>query len=78
MFVFQEGYDPVAERAFREIATLTRGAYCRFDASSAAELRDLLRAVAVYAAGGREALVDLGRREGGAIKLLAHSLDRSK
>ena len=77
MFVFQEGHDPVAERAFREIATLTGGAYCRFDASSAAELRDLLRAVAVYAAGGREALEDLGRREGGTIKRLTHSLGRS-
>ena len=78
VFVFHEGYDHVAERAFREIATLTGGAYCRFDASSAAELRDLLRAVAVYAAGGREALEDFGRREGGAIKLLAHSLGRGK
>ncbi len=78
VFVFHEGHDHVAERAFREIATLTGGAYCRFDASSAAELRDLLRAVAVYAAGGREALEDFGRREGGAIKLLAHSLGRGK
>ena len=78
VFLFHEGYDPVAERAFREIATLTGGAYCRFDASSAAELRDLLRAVAVYAAGGHEALEDFGRREGGAIKLLAHSLGRGK
>ena len=30
-FMFQEGDDPVAEQAFREIARLTRGAYCRFD-----------------------------------------------
>ena len=33
-FVFQEGHDPVAEQAFREIARLTRGAYCRFDLSA--------------------------------------------
>ena len=78
VFVFHEGYDPLAERAFRAVATLTGGAYCRFDASSAAELRDLLRAVAIYAAGGREALEDLSRREGGAIKLLTHSLGRGK
>ena len=78
VFVFHEGHDLVAERAFREIASLTRGAYCRFDASSAAELRDLLRAVAVYAAGGREALEDLSRREGGTVKLLAHSLRRGQ
>ena len=29
-FMFQEGYDPVCEQAFREIAHLTHGAYCRF------------------------------------------------
>ena len=29
-FMFQEGYDPICEQAFREIARLTRGAYCRF------------------------------------------------
>lgn len=74
VFIFHEGYDPNAERAFDEIARLTAGACCRFDASSAAELRDLLRAVATYAAGGRSALKALGKREGGAIRLLEHSL----
>jgi hypothetical protein len=59
-FLFQEGTDPVAERAFREIARLTKGAYCRFDAGSAAQLQALLSAVAVYAAGGRKALAALG------------------
>lgn len=63
VFLFQEGYDANAERAFREIARLTKGAYCRFDAGSAAQLRDLLSAVAVYAAGGRTALERL-RYEG--------------
>jgi hypothetical protein len=62
VFLFQEGSDPRAERAFREIARLTKGAYCRFDAGSAAQLRDLLSAVAVYAAGGRKALEALGRQ----------------
>jgi hypothetical protein len=72
-FVFQEGRDPVAEQAFREIARLTRGAYCRFDAGSAHELAELLRAVAAYAAGGMKALADLKARHGGggAVKLLA-------
>jgi len=59
VFLFQEGHDPVAERAFKEIARLTGGAWCRFDAGSAAQLRELLAAVAVYAAGGREALKQL-------------------
>jgi len=71
-FVFQEGSDPAAEQAFREIARLTRGAYCRFDISAAHELAELLRAVAVYAAGGMKALADLkARHSSGAVKLLA-------
>ena len=56
VFMFQEGTDPDAARAFGEIARLTGGAHCRFDEGSAARLRDLLSAVAVYAAGGRPAL----------------------
>lgn len=55
-FMFQEGHDPLAESTFRRVANITRGAYCRFDASSAQQLRELLQAVAVYAAGGRKAL----------------------
>jgi hypothetical protein len=70
-FVFQEGYDPDVERTFRNIARLTRGAYCRFNAGAADELRDLLRAVAAYAAGGLKALSDLsGRRNIAAMRLL--------
>src|SRR6478736_5625110 len=56
VFMFQEGHDPAAEQAFLEIARLTGGAWCRFDPAAAAQLRDLLRAAAAYAAGGREAL----------------------
>src|SRR5207253_4564456 len=61
-FVFQEGHDPVAEQAFREIARLTRGAYCRFDLTAAGELSALLRAAAAYAAGGIKALTALSAR----------------
>jgi hypothetical protein len=32
--------------------------------------------VAVYAAGGRKALADLGARRGGAIRQLSHDLKR--
>jgi hypothetical protein len=72
VFVFQEGHDAVAEQAFREIARLSRGAYCRFDMSAANELAELLRAVAAYAAGGVKALADLkARHNSGAVKLLA-------
>jgi hypothetical protein len=62
VFLFQEGNDRKAERAFREIARLTKGAYCRFDAGSAQQLKELLAAVAVYAAGGRKALAALSGR----------------
>ncbi|HET7910957.1 MAG TPA: VWA domain-containing protein [Pseudolabrys sp.] len=72
VFMFQEGGDPIAENAYREIARLSRGAYCRFDTGSAHQLGELLRAVAAYAAGGLRALKDLSaRRSSGAQKLLA-------
>jgi hypothetical protein len=74
VFLFQENRDPVAERAFKEIARLTRGAWCPFDLSSAARLRKLLSAVAVYAAGGMAALEDMGKREGGAAVVLIEQM----
>jgi hypothetical protein len=65
MFMFHEGRDMAAASAFKQIANLSGGAFCRFDSSSAGALKDLLRAVAVYAAGGRKALSDRssGNRE---------------
>lgn len=56
MFMFQEGQDAAAERAFREIAKLTNGAYFRLDSASPGVLAELLGAVAAYATGGRSAL----------------------
>src|ERR1700719_5031902 len=70
VFMFQEGNDGDAEQAFREIARLTGGAWCRFDPGAAAQLRELLRAAAAYAAGGREALLLLSKSASGAAKLL--------
>lgn len=64
MFLFHEGYDPVAAMGFKQLAELTRGAYCRFDANSAQQLKELLSAVAVYAAGGRKALENFNKRQG--------------
>ena len=75
-FVFHEGYDEVAARSFQQIAKLAGGAYCHFDATSARQLRELLRAVAAYVAGGRAALEDLVRREGGMVRQLEHQLKR--
>jgi len=70
-FFFQEGHNPEAERAFRHLARLTDGAHCRFDANSPQQLRDLLGAVAAYAAGGRQALADLSQRSSREVRLLA-------
>ena len=70
-FLFQEGHNPEAERAFRHLARLTDGAHCRFDANSPQQLRDLLGAVAAYAAGGRQALADLSQRSSREVRLLA-------
>lgn len=75
-FLFQEGHDPAAERAFRHVARLTQGAYCHFDAGSAQQLRDLLSAVAVYAAGGHRALDAFGRRHGGLVRQLTHQVGK--
>ena len=43
-------------RVPRDRAKITHGAYARFDAGAADQLRDLLKAVAAYAVGGRQAL----------------------
>ena len=67
-FMFQEGRDRLVEQTFQDIARLTRGAYCRFDPGAARQLAELLRAVAVFAAGGMPALA--ARHDAGAIKLL--------
>ncbi len=73
-FVFQEGREPVAEQVFREIARLTNGAFCRFDSASARQLGDLLRAVAAFAAGGRQALSDMRDRGAAGARLLLEQM----
>ena len=73
-FMFHEGGDPVARNAFQQIARLSGGAFCPFDASSPQQLRDLLAAVAVYAAGGRRALADFSQRRGGDVLRLTHQV----
>ncbi len=60
LFMFQEGSDATAEKAFREIAKLTRGAYFKLDANAPKVLAELLGAVAAYASGGKPALESKG------------------
>ncbi|WP_255312416.1 VWA domain-containing protein [Kiloniella majae] len=61
-FIFHEGGDPIAATAFKQFARLSGGAYCPFDEGAAQQLKDLLTAVAVFAAGGRKALADYSRK----------------
>lgn len=74
VFMFQEGNDPLAEFAFKQIAKLSGGAYCRFDGSSADTLRKLLSAVAVFAAGGRRALENHAKKAGGEVLRIANQM----
>jgi hypothetical protein len=67
-FVFGEGDDPIATPIFREMARLSNGAYARFDAGSAHQLAELLKAVAVFATGGLTALSNL--KTEASVKLL--------
>jgi hypothetical protein len=69
-FMFQEGDDRNVEKAFREIARLTGGAYEKFDAGAAHRLEALLRAAAAYAAGGMAALETQAARDSAARLLL--------
>jgi hypothetical protein len=68
-FFFHEGGDPVAGQAFRSLARLSGGAYAPFDLNAAGMLQSLLEAVAVYAAGGRSALLALAGRSSAAASL---------
>ena len=73
-FIFHEGGEPVSARAMKQIAKLSGGAYCPFDMGSAKQLSELLRAVAVYSAGGRRALEDYSRRAGGKVPQLTRQV----
>lgn len=74
LFIFQERDDPLASRAFSEMARLSSGAHLTFDNAASAELSRLLKAVAVYAAGGRKALADRSRQGDGGARLLLEKL----
>jgi hypothetical protein len=73
-FLFHEGNDANARQGFEQVAKLTGGACCRFDANSAEELKSLLGAVAAYAAGGRPALLAYGEGRRGPVALLTRQV----
>jgi hypothetical protein len=78
VFVFHEGGLEPAGSVFRQIAQITHGAYSVFDARSPQQLRDLLKAVAIFAAGGRKALENFGAKAGGLVLKLTHQMGGGK
>ncbi len=54
--------------------TRNRAPILRLPSRVAQQLRDLLSAVAVYAAGGRKALADYSGRKGGVVQQLTHQV----
>ncbi|GAB6053324.1 hypothetical protein JCM17960_21440 [Magnetospira thiophila] len=77
-FLFQEGSDPVAAFGFGQVAKLTGGATLQFDPNSPRMLSDLLKAVAVFAAGGRGMLDQMALEQGGEMLRLTRSLTSTK
>lgn len=76
VFLFQEGRDRATEDAFKQMARLSNGAYCHFDATSANQLQDLLSAVAVFAAGGHKALQNFSKKAGSQVLQLTQQLSK--
>jgi hypothetical protein len=74
LFMFQERDDPGARKAFMECARLSGGAYSQFDQASITHLKELLRAVAVYAAGGYRALKNFSKSSTKEVKLIEQQL----
>jgi hypothetical protein len=74
VFIFHEGNDSTAERAFRHISQLSGGAYCQFDQHSPQLMRELLGAIAVYASGGHRALENFSQGKSAALLRLTRQL----
>jgi len=73
VFMFQEGDDPHIAEVYAELARITGGAHCKFDAAAAQRLADLLKAVAAFATGGIRALAD---QQTAAARLLLTQIKR--
>ncbi|MBH68343.1 MAG: hypothetical protein CMM58_08325 [Rhodospirillaceae bacterium] len=75
-FCFLEGNDPIATIGFQQLAKLTNGAYCAFDSGSAGQLKELLKAVAVFAAGGFNELEKYSKIVKGEALRLSHQIKK--
>ena len=78
VFIFQDGEEPISKRGFQDIARLSNGAYSTFNADSAAQLSELLRAVAVFSAGGVSALTSYGKKIGGRALQISNQMTKQK
>jgi hypothetical protein len=76
VFVFQEGNLPEAEAAFKQIAGLSGGAHLTFGLTAIDRLKELLGAVAAYAAGGLKALESYSAGKTGKVLRLTSRLRR--
>ena len=76
VFMFQENNIPGIEQIYKNIASLSGGAYCRFDSNSADLLAELLSAVAVYAAGGQKALESYAKNKSHQLRSMSRQLLR--
>ncbi len=76
LFIFHEGINSYVEKIFQQMAKLSRGAYAPFDLNSATELKQLLSAVAVFAAGGQKALEKFSKDAGKKIAQLTQQLSK--
>ena len=74
LFIFQEGLDSYVKKIFKQMAKLSRGAYAPFDLNSATELKQLLSAVAIFAAGGQEALEKFSKESDKTVARLTRQL----
>jgi hypothetical protein len=74
VFTFLEGADADADAAFRQMASLSRGAFLSFDLGSIDRLKQLLGGVAAYAAGGYRALESYSAGKTGEVLRLTSQL----
>ena len=74
LFIFHEGINPYVKKIFKQMAKLSKGAYAPFDLNSATELKQLLSAVAVFAAGGQRALEKFSKDAGETVGRLTRQL----
>ena len=74
LFIFQEGYEPIASAGFAQLAKVSGGVHCRFDINSADQLGKLLNAAAVYASGGKRAVQQYSLTQDKQIQALLEQL----